>query len=174
LTEHQQDRNQLESWVKIVSILIAVGTFLFGVVQYSTNQRQRQEDETKQARSEAVQRKLAAQRPYLEHQLELYIAASRSGATIASSDDEKAVRDARQRFWELYWGELSMVEDQEVESAMARFGEALSVGASRSQLEQCSLALSHALRESLARSWGVEAWKSRTGGECRPSEASAG
>ena len=63
------------------------------------------------------------------------------------------------RFWELYWGELALVEDRRVEGAMKAFGDALIAGASADALQRLSLSLAHACRESLAESWGVEQWQ---------------
>src|SRR5713101_3142665 len=41
-----------------------------------------------------------------QRQTALYFDAARSAATIATSKDAKRVKDAQERFRELYWGEL--------------------------------------------------------------------
>jgi hypothetical protein len=77
------------------------------------------------------------------------------------------VKTAETRFWQLYWGELAMVENGGiktknggVEGAMVRFGEELKKQ-SRSQLalQGLSLDLAHVCRDSLATSWGVQDWR---------------
>ncbi len=141
--------DSIERWFKIGSIAVAVATFAFGVVQYAAAERDK-------ARADIAM----AKRPYLDRQLALYADATRSAAIIASSRDPAAVAKATERFGQLYWGELAMVEDHDVEEAMVKFQSALSQNAEQWQLGQCSLRLAHAVRESLARSWGTEIWKS--------------
>lgn len=68
--------------------------------------------------------------------------------------------EARQRFYVLFWGELAMVEDLEVDRAMSEFGRALSSDQPQAVLQMCSLRLSHMLRRSLAKSWGTDVWAS--------------
>ncbi len=56
-----------------------------------------------------------------QRQSGLYFDAARSAATIATSKDAKRLKEARDRFEELYWGELVVVEDRRVELAMISF-----------------------------------------------------
>ena len=56
-----------------------------------------------------------------QRQSGLYFDAARAAATIATSKDIKRLKDARDRFEELYWGELVVVEDRRVELAMISF-----------------------------------------------------
>jgi hypothetical protein len=70
-----------------------------------------------------------------ERQASLYLEVSRSAATIAIaldpySDskkviDAKTLKEARERFEEIYWGELAVVEDRRVEIAMVAFRDCL-------------------------------------------------
>jgi len=53
-----------------------------------------------------------------------------------------------------------LVEDQRVEAAMVRIKDALTSNASKEELQQRSLALARACRDSLAESWGVKQWRS--------------
>ncbi len=104
----------------------------------------------------AQTRRIEATRPFLERQLELYGEAARVCAQIAASTANTV---ATSRFWELYWGELALVENKDVEAAMVSFGQALFYMAeNRSELQHRALELAKACRISLARSWGVEAW----------------
>ena len=139
----------LERLGKLVTILGALVALGLAVLQHLNNEQARLE-----------QRKEEARKPYLERQLQLYTEAGRSAAIIASSNSEVARRQAEERFWALYWGELAMVEDKAVEGAMAAFGNALQSGATRDQLKMCSLRLAHDIRQSLARSWGADPWRS--------------
>lgn len=109
-----------------------------------------------------------SRRPFLDKQLALYEEATKAAAILATSDDSAELVEAEERFWRLYWGELAMVENGGlgaanggVEGAMVRFGAALR-GEPRDKqlLQQRSLELAHACRDSLAESWGVTGWKS--------------
>jgi hypothetical protein len=129
-------------------LLIAVGGILVGVWQYR---------ETK--RAEFRQR-------FWEAQLALYQDATEAAAAIANARDLDAVADARTRFWQLYWGPLSMIEHPEVERAMIAFGAALgecergggacaggAPGDSITPLRQKAYDLAHCVRASLHRTW---------------------
>ena len=66
-----------------------------------------------------------------QHQATLYFDAAQAAATIATAMDPtaldrnaitpKALKDAQERFVQLYWGELVIVEDRRVELAMIAF-----------------------------------------------------
>ena len=64
------------------------------------------------------------------------------------------------RFWQLYTSELALVEDPEVAKAMIAYGEALKAN-KQGALGGLAIALAHRMRESLARSWGTDAWQMR-------------
>jgi hypothetical protein len=111
-------------------------------------------------------RRLEARKPFLNEQLRLYTEVTRIAATLATADRQSpAYSGAQQRFWFLYWGELSLVESAKVETAMVVLGECLKGNCSRCvgkpDLQHCSLGLAHACRESLAESWGVVDWRYR-------------
>lgn len=47
-------------------------------------------------------RSVEAKKPFLDHQLALYVEASQVAAKIATSTDSKKLEISQQRFWELY------------------------------------------------------------------------
>ncbi len=55
-----------------------------------------------------------SQKPFLDQQFKLYTEATTVAAKIAIRGPDRT-RNEVQRFWELYWGELSMVESRQVE-----------------------------------------------------------
>lgn len=82
------------------------------------------------------------------------VAGKLATAIVGSDDWNKAVF----RFWELYWSELAVVEDQRVEMAMVKVSEALGEiarGNPRQVIEIHVLELAHALREGISREWGA-------------------
>lgn len=154
----------IETAVKAIGGAIA---FCWGIWTWRVAQRDKLEAAERENERAAHTRKVEATRPFLEKQLILYSEAARVCAQIASTSDSKAIV----RFWELYWGELALVENEEVEAAMVSFGQALHyMPENESELKHRALLLARACRLSLAKSWGVEAWVApddaalRTGG----------
>jgi hypothetical protein len=125
-----------------------VVAFSWGVFQFVASQKE-----------QAETRRIEATKPFLERQLRLYTEATQAAATLATSKETDELDEARKKFWSLYWGELALVEDKRVEAAMVRFGRALESGDVDQQLQQRSLELAHACRDSLAESWGVRQWR---------------
>jgi hypothetical protein len=140
--------DNLDGWIKALSLLGAVVAFSWGVVQFFAAQA-----------SQAETRRIEATKPFLERQLKLYTEATQAAATLVTSREPNELDAARKKFWSLYWGELALVEDKRVEAAMVQLGRALENGSAGQQLQQHSLALAHACRDSLAESWGVKQWR---------------
>lgn len=138
---------KLESSIKILGAMIALGGFLWGMFTYFDARKR-----------EAETRRIEAMKPFLERQLQLYTEATQIAATLATVMADSIEDKTMRRFWELYWGELALVENAEVEKAMVRFGQGLQNGYNKAELQQLSLKLAHACRESLAISWGVNLW----------------
>ena len=138
----------IDAWIKTLSLLGAAIVFAWGVVQFFATQA-----------SQAETRRIEATKPFLERQLKLYTEATQIAAALATSRNSNEVDSARKKFWSLYWGELALVEDKAVESAMVQLGLALEAGNVGHQLQKQSLALAHACRDSLAESWGVKQWR---------------
>lgn len=140
----------IESAAKWVTALVAIGGFFWGVA------------------SALQARAIEARHPFLDLQLKLYQEAIETTAILATSADAAELQKAETRFWQLYYGELAMVENGGirnknggVEGAMVRFGRELSMHSKdRSLLQQLSLELAHVCRDSLAESWNVRDWRS--------------
>ncbi len=148
----------IEKTLKLVGVIVTLGGLALGVANYLAT-----------IRRDVETRNLEARKQYLTRQLALYTEATQAAAKLATSQqDSRAFAAAQQRFWELYWGELSMVENAEVEKAMKRMGDCLRGDCSGctgraehtpNDLPMCSLNLAHACRRSLADSWGVPDWR---------------
>ncbi len=145
-----------EVWIKALSILGAVVAFSWGVFQFISGQN-----------TQAETRRIEATKPFLERQLKLYTDATQAAAMLATSKKPDELDVANKKFWSLYWGELALVEDKRVEAAMVQFGRALESGSVGQQLQQPSLSLAHACRDSLAESWGVRQWRNPHGESAR-------
>ncbi|WP_148714019.1 hypothetical protein [Chitinolyticbacter meiyuanensis] len=148
----------LENWLKILAVAGAICSFLWGVYQWRDKSMQELEVRRLEAERLAETRRIEATKPFLDRQLTLYSEATKVASQVATLGTTEAGKKARTRFWELYWGELALVENRTVEAAMKRMGDALAAGASEQELQLASLAVARACRESLDKSWGVNAW----------------
>src|SRR6185503_18395844 len=102
--------DQKKSWnlAPIITIFVAAIPVTVGLTQYY------------------ITRQTEFRKRFWEEQVALYREATDAAAEIAMAADLKSAELARQRFWKLYWGKLSMIEHKEVERAMIAFGGALS------------------------------------------------
>ena len=143
-------------WIEAVNVigkwltgLAAVGAVGISLLQYM-GQR---DDEIEQREREVVVLDRQSKQKFLDKQFELYteavIVVSRlaTGGKYASRDEDAS------RFWQLYWGELGMVEDGQVARAMVKVGTALD---SNGNLELPSLHLSRCISKSIEVNWGVK------------------
>lgn len=142
-----------------LSPLLAIAAFVWGVYTYrDTAQRQLASEEAQAKRTEET-RRIEATRPFLDKQLALYTEATRVVAIIATSRNAEQVKSAQTRFYELYWGDLALVEHGDVSAAMATFRSAMNEGRDPDKLGPLALKLAHACRDELATSWGTDAWR---------------
>lgn len=142
----------LELARKFLLILGPIGVALWTVFEFSASAR------------------IEARKPFLERQLGLCLEATRVAAIIATATDEEHRKKANDRFWELYWGELVIVENNEVKTAMNNFKHALDKLQTNTplnperpessiqgpQLETLSLLLGEKCRDLIAESWDTE------------------
>ncbi|WP_150746919.1 hypothetical protein [Pseudomonas fluorescens] len=128
--------------LKFVVVLGAVVSFFWGVLVWIETRR------------------VESTKPFLQHQLALYIEASKAAAIIATSASEVEVDKSKTLFSRLYWGELALVENADVARAMFDFRIALEARSSQERLQILSLALARACGKSLDKSWGINAWSS--------------
>ena len=107
-------------------------------------------------------------KPYWERQLSLYFEVTAAAGTlaaissgkIATSDRKDLQTKTLEKFWELYYGPLEIVTDNEVTDAIMQFKECL-LGHQNGRrngrdMELCALSLARACRKSIGDSWDVE------------------
>jgi hypothetical protein len=148
-----------DQWLKLLGLVGGLGSFIWGIYQWRAKSELKLAQDKAESDRIATTRKLEATRPFLERQLKLYPEALQVAAVLATSTDatERSIAVA---LLAAYWGELALVENQEVEAAMVAFGVALKEQASLQELESLCLQLARACRLSLDRSWGIDAWTS--------------
>jgi hypothetical protein len=165
MSENQQG---LESWLKLSSPLLAIAAFVWGIYVYGDTARQQLIKAETDTQRLAQTRRIEATRPFLDKQLALYTEATKLTATIATSADQAEIQKATKRFRELYWGELGLVERDDVARAMISFKQALDAKQDQDTLASLALSLAHACRDELAASWGTDAWKRNTVSSAQP------
>ncbi len=146
-----------ETWdtiIKAGSAIAGIATVAISAAVFLAQRQQSIQDFERETR-----------RPFIEQQFKLYgeaVAVASRLARAADRDLHPPPEEDHQRFWELYWGPLAMVEDTRVEAAMVVFGRSLEDYAGErgtecsKMLNQASLALAHNARQSLEKQWGVK------------------
>ena len=147
----------MAQWQVLVSALIGAATIGAGIWEFHEDSLRR----TNNAQFEA-------RKPFLVKQMELCFQASEAASTLASSTNIENWRRAKETFWMLYWGPLSVVEkplsgtqEGPVEEQMVVFGKKLkplqnSPTLPLKSLEQESLNLAHKCRELIFDSWNIQ------------------
>lgn len=136
----------INTWVPTIMIVVTAGV---GIWQYSDAQQ------------------FEAARPFLQKQLDLCIEASDAAAALATAAQPGPVTAAMERFWQLYYGSLHIVEDTGTESVAARmvtFGDTLkklpadpvtlaAIGRDQRKLDIPSLDIAKACRKLIEKNW---------------------
>lgn len=146
----------MAQWQILVSALIGAGTIGAGIWQFYEDSSRR-----------AANAQFEARKPFLIKQMELCFHATEVASTLASSTNLEDWQRAKEKFWMLYWGPLSVVEKPlsgeqgPVEMQMVTFGKALkplqkSPTLPLKSLEQESLKLAHKCRKLIFDSWEIE------------------
>lgn len=126
--------DKLEYGLKVVGSVAALGGLLLAGAQFTRNQT------------------VEAAKPYLEKKLKWCEEAVETAAFIATADTG-ATPAKTLRFWQLYWGVMGLVENQQVTDAMIAFGGKLHAKESSSSIQGASLQLARACRQEMADSW---------------------
>lgn len=112
-------------------------------------------------------------KPYWERQLSLYFEVTAAASTLASIDSgkidssnrEELRAQAQEKFWQLYYGPLEIVTDDDVTDAIVEFKECFlkrrAGDLTPRELEVKSLELARACRASIGESWNIELSKLR-------------
>lgn len=142
-------------FIPLVTILIALFTFLFTVSKYRQEQVDNRASLAKDKETAAKQAQLAFMAPILQKQQELYFEASTAAATVASADDPQSRAEAEETFWRLYYGPMVFVENKEVSGGMVEFGDCLNrrPACADRELKTLSLKLSNALEIARRKTW---------------------
>jgi hypothetical protein len=136
----------------LVTVLISVVAFLWGVVQYGAEQKKNRTDREEQSLRERDTSEREFMKPWLNAQRSTYAEALSAAATIANTRDSKIRSAAEQTFWQLYHGQMILVETKSVSGGMKRFGRCVerSETCSTAEMNERARALASAMAESMA------------------------
>lgn len=164
-------RRGLDSFIPylpLITVLITVAGFAFGIYQYRAQQLANREAQAAQSEKDRMARESqskketeAAQRefmkPVLQAQLSLYLEASAAAATIISSTDAAERTRALNDFWRLYHGPLVLVESKPVTQRMVEFGDCLNKVeiCDEGEMKNRVLRLTSVMQESILASWNT-------------------
>ena len=155
-------------YLPIITAVLAVAGFWFGVIQYYSHQHETDVQRTQAERNRSDEMFREAAKPFWDSQIHLYLRASEAAAAIANSDQADIKKRAESEFWLLYWGPLATVEDvgletknkPEVEAAMVQFGAYLRSHRdnqrSQEEMQVLSLELAHAIRNSIPQAFRLQ------------------
>jgi hypothetical protein len=104
----------LDTVLKVVGSLVAVAGLAFGVYQYQQQKENAQKQKLDQEASERAQQKSV-----------YYAKATSIAAGFAQASTKIEAEEKAKQFWALYYGELSIYEDETVKQAMQNFGGAI-------------------------------------------------
>lgn len=128
--ENRKGKMSAEMALKATTGIVAVCGLVFGIVKFMQIQQ------------------IEASRPYLEKKLEWCEEAVEMASSVANAKDGADAEE--QRFWELYWGVMGLVENEQVTKAMVEFGDELQANRN---LKAKALAIAHACRLEMSRDW---------------------
>jgi hypothetical protein len=111
-----------------------------------------------QRADEARRQRIEAAKPFLEIRQQKYMEAIKVAGVLANPEDHtpQEIKAAEKRFGELYWAELSLVEERTVESSMVTLAESLGKFSTVTPRQEAAIGLAHRLRDSLVKAWGVD------------------
>ena len=104
-----------------------------------------------QTRSAAIE----AKQPFLQRQLGAYVDVSSTLAILVASKDPSELAKAKEHFWNLYWGQLRVVEEPGVGESMDRIAKCLDQNPQCPAIENLVTDLTNECRHSLETNWEI-------------------
>ena len=150
--------NLIQAWLPVLTVVVGA---LWGLYTFIDHQKEVAREADRQQSQQAATRLLEAQKPFLEKQLALYFEAAQVvGKLVTLKPGDTEWGSNENRFWQLYWSELSMVEDRDVEGAMVKVGKQLAEykkspnkDENARALEISVYELAHAIRNGIQTTW---------------------
>ncbi len=122
------NQSKVDLTIKVIAPIITVAGILIGIWQFNKGQESLQTKELEQRQFELKKMQIGNQfeaiAKFKELQSIKYTEATETISNIIYTDNYQSddFKKNLKRFWQLYWVELSAVEDGDVESAMVKLG----------------------------------------------------
>jgi hypothetical protein len=123
----------------MITVLLAIAGFLWGMLQYRWEQAKNRETAEREF-----------MKPWLDSQRDIYSQALAAAATIPNTEDPKTRQQATEDFWRLYEGKMVLVETKDVSDRMMDFGDCIKQKCSRDDMNKLCLKLGTAMADSMA------------------------
>jgi hypothetical protein len=131
----EDEARGLDAIYKGIGLLVVVVGGAWPLVQFIQHRAEVRETEAIEAR-----------KPFEEKRLQIYSDVVSATAAVAGSADPSEVAKAKERFSVLYLGQLTLVEDEPVRDAAARFSGCMKQGKKCDQLPSYAEALAASCR----------------------------
>jgi hypothetical protein len=140
-------------FVPLISVLVAVSGFLWGIYVFQAQQTRNLEQQKQQSENELETAQQELMKPWLDNQREIYLQALTAAARIAIANDPVKSEQVEDEFWTLYNGKMILVETESVRKAMINFG----VCIKRKCIQSDKIELLHELATAMANSMAATA-----------------
>ena len=138
-----------EKWIKLLGEILVAAGLIIAAIKFS------------------IENKRAFRKQFFEKQLAIYMEAVEVASIISTyPKDHPKSQEAISGFKTLYWGQMCIIEDKDVESRMYQFNEVLKlyelaqkeahIQAVQKELKQFALILAHTCRNSSIETWEIE------------------
>jgi hypothetical protein len=143
-------RKQLDRWLGYAGGFATVVAVAIGIFTSVAGYNDARQKEAVARQKEAEARQAEAIKPFIEMKRQRYAEILQVvGALAAQKQDPEKLAKARVRFWELYWAELTVVEDEDVEAAMVHLGELIDPGHETTALQDKTLDFAKLIRRKI-------------------------
>ena len=153
----------------LVPALVTIGGGAWVAFTYLDGQKQARAKQEVQIRNDNLTRRLEVQKPFSSIQLAIFMEAGKIAGQLAAFDKstdnwQESVewKGYYTRFYQLFWTELSIVEDEEIKSAMQDFSRQLNMvlrepknESLQKELNQVAYRLARTIRGSIEKAWDV-------------------
>ena len=155
LTSSNKWENRITRYIPVLTILIAVTSFWFGIYQF----RQQQNFEIQRLRDDFQGKRDISEkefrREFYKKQMEIFFDISKTAAQISTIENPDETQKLHQHFLELINGNLGVVQNRQVMDAANQFKEAFNRKDSRDKLQSATRDLSTACKNALKDIWQI-------------------
>jgi hypothetical protein len=141
----------------LFTVAIAVLGAVISISQITAQQKNAGDQLEAQSKRDYESRENESKKKYWEEQNQTYKEAIEAASAIAVAASLEEVKSERKKFWQLYWGKMSLIETSAVEKAMVAFGSHLQSWEANKEkpleIQNSAFVIAHCARKSLQKTW---------------------